>query len=247
VSYPVRHFSSVTSVFWLTPLPSIRLIAVRLQNCLDRSVSSDTNQLVDAIPHINTQWLVQERFKSFGRWGPLGHRRRPVDREDTGSTKRHFEPGTYQIRTTGWTIRGSNSSRVKRFLSSSKRSDCFWGPPSLLFIRYRGSFPRLKRPGREDDHSTLSTFEVKREWSYSSTTPIRLHDVDSDIFTVTCQTRRRSATNTIATWGTRSEIRIWETIVQHRWLRLLMHVCFGGEHVGRMIDLLECLEKNSIT
>ena len=24
---------------------------------------------------------------------------------------------------------------------------------------------------------------------------------------------------------------------------MLVHVCIGGEHVGRMTDLLECLEK----
>jgi hypothetical protein len=29
--------------------------------------------------------------------------------------------------------------------------------------------PRVKRPGREADHSSTSTAEVKRAWSYSST------------------------------------------------------------------------------
>jgi hypothetical protein len=34
----------------------------------------------------------------------------------------------------------------------------------------------VKRPGREDDHSPPSSAEVK-EWSYTSTPPIRLHGV----------------------------------------------------------------------
>ena len=68
--------------------------------CLDRSVSSETNQLVNTMSHIKTQWLAQERFKSFGRKGPLGHCIRTVDREDTGSKKRHLnsELAKYEIR-----------------------------------------------------------------------------------------------------------------------------------------------------
>jgi len=59
--------------------------------CLDRSVSSETNQLVDTIPHINTR-LVQERFKSFGRWGPLGHCRRTVDGKTRGLRSDILDP-----------------------------------------------------------------------------------------------------------------------------------------------------------
>jgi hypothetical protein len=40
-----------------------------------------------------------------------------------------------------------------------------------------GSFPGVKRPGREADHSPPSSAEVKNEWSYTSTPPIRLHGV----------------------------------------------------------------------
>jgi hypothetical protein len=35
----------------------------------------------------------------------------------------------------------------------------------------------VKRPGRETDHSPLSSAEVKNAWSYTSTPPIRLHGV----------------------------------------------------------------------
>jgi hypothetical protein len=40
-----------------------------------------------------------------------------------------------------------------------------------------GSFPGVKRPGREADHSPPSSAEVKNTWSYTSTPPIRLHGV----------------------------------------------------------------------
>ena len=36
-----------------------------------------------------------------------------------------------------------------------------WGPPSLLFLEYRLSFPRIKRPGRGVDHPPPSIAEVK--------------------------------------------------------------------------------------
>jgi hypothetical protein len=40
-----------------------------------------------------------------------------------------------------------------------------------------GSFPELKRPGREADHSPLSSAEVKNAWRYISIPPIRHHGV----------------------------------------------------------------------
>jgi hypothetical protein len=37
--------------------------------------------------------------------------------------------------------------------------------------------PGVKWPGREADHSPPSSVEVKNAWRYTSTPPIRLHDV----------------------------------------------------------------------
>jgi len=37
--------------------------------------------------------------------------------------------------------------------------------------------PGVKRPGRESDHSPPSGAEVTNAWSYTSTSPIRLHGV----------------------------------------------------------------------
>jgi hypothetical protein len=49
-------------------------------------------------------------------------------------------------------------------LFSPKRPHRLWGPPSLLFNGYRRSFPVLKRPGRDVDHSPPSSVRVKNEW-----------------------------------------------------------------------------------
>jgi hypothetical protein len=35
----------------------------------------------------------------------------------------------------------------------------------------------IKRPGREADHSSLSSAKVKNAWSYTSTPPMRFHGV----------------------------------------------------------------------
>ena len=67
--------------------------------------------------------------------------------------------------TTGWTVRGSNHSGA-RF---SARPDRLWGPPSLLYNRYR-VFPGGKiRPGRAADHSHPSSTAVVEQESYTST------------------------------------------------------------------------------
>jgi hypothetical protein len=43
-----------------------------------------------------------------------------------------------------------------------QRPDRLWGPLNLLSNGYRGALsPRLKRPGREADHSPPSSAEVK--------------------------------------------------------------------------------------
>jgi hypothetical protein len=49
-------------------------------------------------------------------------------------------------------------------------------PPSYP-MGIGSSFPGVKRPGREADHSPPTSVEVKNAWSYISTLPRRLHGV----------------------------------------------------------------------
>ena len=61
-----------------------------------------------------------------------------------------------------------------------------WVPGSLtqVFNRYHSSFPRVKRPGRDLDHSHPFSAEIKNEWSHTSTPPISLNGVGRYKFTV---------------------------------------------------------------
>jgi hypothetical protein len=59
-----------------------------------------------------------------------------------------------------------------RDLLFSKTSRPALGPTQHPIERVLGFFQGIKRPGREIDHSSLSTAQVKNEWSYTSTAPI---------------------------------------------------------------------------
>jgi hypothetical protein len=60
--------------------------------------------------------------------------------------------------------RESNPDWVKGFFLYPLCPDRLWGPPSLLYNGYRGSFPRSKsRLKRDADHSPPSTAEVVNE------------------------------------------------------------------------------------
>jgi hypothetical protein len=48
-----------------------------------------------------------------------------------------YEITIYTHTDTWWKIRGSNSSRDEKLSSSPKLPDWLWGPPCLLFSRYR--------------------------------------------------------------------------------------------------------------
>jgi hypothetical protein len=86
----------------------------------------------------------------------------------------------YSDQATGWTVRGSSPVKGKKFFSYPQGPDRLWNQPSVLFNGC-WDYPGVKRPGREVHHSSPSKTEVK-EWSYTSTPIIGLHDVDRDKF-----------------------------------------------------------------
>jgi hypothetical protein len=55
---------------------------------------------------------------------------------------------------------GFDSMQGKKFFLFFSCSHGVWGPPSLLYNGTRGSFPGVKRPRCEGDHSS-SNAEVK--------------------------------------------------------------------------------------
>jgi hypothetical protein len=55
--------------------------------------------------------------------------------------------------------------------SSMRRSNRFLGSPSLLPNTYVGISLRVKRPGREVDHSPPASAEVQNTWIYTSAPP----------------------------------------------------------------------------
>jgi len=59
---------------------------------------------------------------------------------------------------TGWTVRGSNPGCGEMFRTRPDRPS---GPPSLAYNVYRVSFPWVKRPDRDINHSPPSSAEVK--------------------------------------------------------------------------------------
>jgi hypothetical protein len=51
------------------------------------------------------------------------------------------------------------------------------------FIQWVPFFPRIQEAGPEAEHSSSSSAEFKNKWSYNSSPPLCLHDVDRDNFT----------------------------------------------------------------
>jgi hypothetical protein len=69
-------------------------------------------------------------------------------------------------------VRGLNTDRRNRILSSPKGPDRLCGPPSLLFKAYRCSVAGIKRPEREVGHLPPLSDEVKDVCCYTSVSQV---------------------------------------------------------------------------
>jgi hypothetical protein len=66
--------------------------------------------------------------------------------------------------------------------AGTKYPNSLWGPSSLQFSGPRDSFPGVKWPGCNVDHSLPSGAEVRNRWRYTSAPPICLYGVDRGNF-----------------------------------------------------------------
>jgi hypothetical protein len=74
----------------------------------------------------------------------------------------------YGLDDSGVGVRVSVGSRI---LSSPRRPDRLWGPPSLRSKGFRGFSPGVKRLECEADHPLPTSVEVKKTCIYTSTPP----------------------------------------------------------------------------
>lgn len=65
---------------------------------------------------------------------------------------------------TGW---GLNPGKGKKFSLTQNRLQWFWEQPRLLCSRYQGSFSKVRRSGREVEHSPPARAQIRTEWSYT--------------------------------------------------------------------------------
>jgi hypothetical protein len=74
---------------------------------------------------------------------------------------------------TGWTTKGSEfeSRWGKEFSLLHVFQKGCWANPASYPMCTGGSFPGVKRQGREVDHSPPTSAEVKKTWVYTSTPP----------------------------------------------------------------------------
>ena len=77
---------------------------------------------------------------------------------------------------------GRPEVRIPTGMCTCRCAHRLWARRSRLFSGYRGSFLRVKRPGRDVNHSSPPSAVFRDEWSHALAPPAYLHGVDGDIF-----------------------------------------------------------------
>lgn len=126
----------------------------------------------------------------FERLQPANQRNIPVDRYPVSRhylqylviTRSCFVLWQWCARKKNWKSLPYCPRKGQRFFRFSNRPDRLWGLPSLLLSVFRGPFPIVMRPGRNLNHSPLSS-AVTNEWNYTSAPPTCPHGVNKYNFT----------------------------------------------------------------
>jgi len=72
------------------------------------------------------------------------------------------------------------SRQMSEFFLFAKFSTQLIGPPNCQFSGYGDSASEAKRLGCDVDYSPPSSAEVKNEWSYTSTPPMKFPDMGGE-------------------------------------------------------------------
>jgi hypothetical protein len=75
--------------------------------------------------------------------------------------------------------------RGQTIFCSGKRQTVPGPHPACYSVDTRGSFPGVKRTGREFKHRSPSSAQVKNEWSWTSSVPLHLRDFQRTSLTLT--------------------------------------------------------------
>ena len=80
--------------------------------------------------------------------------------------------------------RGLILGKGKESYSSPERTDSLCSSPSLLYKGYLKFFLGVRRSKCEVNHQSPSSAKVKKEWSYTYTPPMCIHDVHRKSFSL---------------------------------------------------------------
>jgi len=97
-------------------------------------------------------------------------------------------------------------------------------------LQYRVSFPGIKRPWPDVDHSPPTRAEVRNEWNSTSTPPLHLNGADKDsfiytVYSLTCSelSSQRKKERKRKKWRKKERNRLCRSLCS---LRMPLLVCF---------------------
>jgi hypothetical protein len=174
----VRHWMNVTDKSTCcTSEASCRLALISIQEYQNSGSQHDNTRAKHLIRYL-VLWLAHFRTSESSPGSDFFHSRDQIYDNNTYLSRYRDSSVAYGW-VTGWMLGGGVRVRAETWnVSLHHRFQTVSGAyPASYSMGTRGSFPGVKRPGREANHSPPSTAEVKNAWSYTSTLPICLQGV----------------------------------------------------------------------